>query len=218
LVVPLPVCEIGLVACALFVAVLSIGFGVPALGFGVPALLFGFLVLFAVTLLHAVSYCETPFFGFWGDEILPWPPVALLMPGSLKIEPGEVAALPGDLPPLLTVPPQSLGCFVASAYAGAAPMTATATMQLAQNSLCLMFTLRFWARTPRAHPAGYTLSMGIWFEFGTINFAFIRVAAHADLNRKFSSARHPLGSAWVQGRLLYKMRLAVACAWQFPVN
>ena len=49
------------------------------------------------------------------------------------------------------------------AYAGAAPITAMATMQLAESSLCLIFTLRFWVRRG-AHPTGYTMSTGIWFN------------------------------------------------------
>jgi hypothetical protein len=85
------------------------------------------------------------------------------MPPSLNTEPGDVAALPGVPPPLASVVWQLLLWGLGSAYAGDAPMTAMATMHPAENSLCLMFTLRFRARTI-AYPAGDTMSMGFWFK------------------------------------------------------
>jgi hypothetical protein len=94
----------------------------------------------------------------------PVPPLGLFIKGSFFGEPGDVAELPGVLvaaPAAVVVPhpkPWRL-----SAYAGAAPMTAMATMALAVNSLCLMFALRFRARAA-AHPLGDTVSMGIWFK------------------------------------------------------
>jgi hypothetical protein len=81
------VCEIGLVAFALFVAVCSVGAA------GVPALLFGLLVLAAVTLAQELSYCEGAPALLYASP--PVPPLGLFMPGSLCVEPGDVAELPG---------------------------------------------------------------------------------------------------------------------------
>jgi len=136
LVVPPPVCEMGLVAFALFVAVCS---GVPG-GVSVPALLFGLLVLAAVTLAQEVSYCEVAptllFACAVAYAVPPLPPLGLLMPGSLWTEPGDVAELPGVSWAgfALWVDSHMLPWPAGLAYAGAAPMTATATMQLAENS------------------------------------------------------------------------------------
>jgi hypothetical protein len=166
LVVPPPVCEIGLVAFALFVAVCS---GVPG-GVSVPALLFGLLVLAAVTLAQEVSYCEVAPTLLFACAVLyavpPLPPLGLLMPGSLWTEPGDVAELPGVSWvgfPLGEACSHVLPWPAGLAYAGAAPITAMVTMQLAENSLCLIFTLRLGARRG-AHPSGYTMSRGIWFK------------------------------------------------------
>jgi hypothetical protein len=153
LVVPPPVCEIGLVAFALFVAVCSVGAaGVPA-----PVLMPLGLVLFAVTLAQELSYCDgAPALLY---AVPPLPPLGLFMPGSLCVEPGDVAELPGvswaafalgGLPnPHMLLGPPLL------AYAGAAPMTAMATMQLAESSLCLTFALRFLGARRTAHPRGH---------------------------------------------------------------
>jgi len=134
---------------------------------GVPT---GLPVLFVLvdTLVQEMSYCETPFpllFGFACAVLYavpplpPLPPFRLTVPGSLWTEPGDVAELPGlDVLPW-QLAPWGLGL----AYAGAAPITAMVTMQLAESSLCLIFTLRFWVRRG-AHPTGYTMSMGIWFN------------------------------------------------------
>ena len=87
------------------------------------------------------------------------------MPSSLCVEPGDVAELPGELVAgrALLGDPHMLPWPTGLAYAGAAPITAMVTMQLAESSLCLIFTLRFWVRRG-AHPTGYTMSMGIWFN------------------------------------------------------
>jgi hypothetical protein len=50
-----------------------------------------------------------------------------------------------------------------SAYAGAAPITAMATRQLAENSLCLIFPSVSGRAAPRTRN-GYTMSTGIWFN------------------------------------------------------
>ena len=151
MVAPLPVCEIALVACELFV-ICGVGV-VVCTGVPVPCVL---------ALVQAVSYCEgapAPWRALVPYFTLALPPLTLLTPGSLKIDPGAVAALPGDWLDFV----QSWPWF-ASAYAvGAAPMTAMATMQLAANSLRLIFVLRFRARSA-AHPTGHTISMGIWFK------------------------------------------------------
>ena len=143
---PAPVCEVvSLVAFALFVAVCSVGATcVPA-----PVLMPLGLVLFAVTLAQELSYCEGAPAALYA--VPPLPPLGLFMPGSLCVEPGDVAELPGvswaafalgGLPnPHMLLGPPLL------AYAGAAPITAMATMQLAENSLCLMFRSPF----PGAH-------------------------------------------------------------------
>jgi hypothetical protein len=120
----------------------------------------GVPVLFAVTLAQEVSYCEVAPTLLFNCAVLyaapPLPPLTLttgvpLERGSLCVEPGDVAELPGalvasvagGLPPLVPHPkPWRL-----SAYAGGAPMTAMATMQPAENSLCLMFRSPF----PGAH-------------------------------------------------------------------
>src|SRR5258705_3274603 len=71
------------------------------------------------------------------------------MVGSFFGEPGDVAELPCVL---VAVPLPHEKPWRLSAYAGGAtPMTATASMQLAQNSLCLIFTLRFRVRG-ETHP------------------------------------------------------------------
>src|SRR5215475_8024265 len=91
---------------------------------------------------QATSYCAgapAPCRALEPYAWLPLPPLTLLTPGSLNTEPGDVAALPGEL--VAPEPPHSTPWSV-SAYAGAAPpMIATATMQLAQDSLCLMSAL-----------------------------------------------------------------------------
>ena len=62
----------------------------------------------------------------------PVPPLMLTVPGSLCVEPGDVAALPGELVAGLADAgfPHMLPWRL-SAYAGAAPMAAMAIMQLA---------------------------------------------------------------------------------------
>ena len=55
-------------------------------------------------------------------------------PGSLNTEPGAVAALPGEL----VAPSSPHSALGGPAYAGVAPMTAAATMQLAHSSLDIM--------------------------------------------------------------------------------
>jgi hypothetical protein len=102
------------------------------------------LVLFAVTLAQELSYCEGAPAALYLTP--PLPPLGLFptpfIKGSLCVEPGDVAELPGVSwagfalgapanPQLLLGPPLS-------AYAGAAPITAMATMQLAESSLCLI--------------------------------------------------------------------------------
>ena len=145
LVAPLPVCETtplaALVACELFG--IWVGAAVDCIGVAVPLL---------VVLTQAVSYCAAaptllPACA-WLYACPPLPPRGLLMPLSLNTEPGDVAALPGVPPPAASVAWQLLLCGLGLAYAGAAmPTTATATMQLAEISLCLMFALRFRAGT-----------------------------------------------------------------------
>ena len=167
---PLGVCEVtpsaALVACELF------GTWVGNVGevlntIGVP-------VLFAVTLAQEVSYCEVAPTLLFACALLyatpPLPPFMLTVPGSLCVEPGDVTELPGPswagfaLGPLGGPPnPHMLPWPTGLAYAGAAPRTATATMQLAENSLCLIFSLRLGARRG-AHPTGYTMSTGIRFN------------------------------------------------------
>lgn len=85
-----PVCEVvSLVAFALFVAVCSVGATcVPA-----PVLMPLGLVLFAVTLAQELSYCEGAPAALYA--VPPLPPLGLFMPGSLCVEPGDVAELPG---------------------------------------------------------------------------------------------------------------------------
>ena len=93
MVVPPPVCEIGLVALALFVAVCSVGATcVPA-----PVLMPLGLVLFAVTLAQELSYCEGAPAALYA--VPPLPPLGLLMPGSLNGDPGEELEWPGVVPP-----------------------------------------------------------------------------------------------------------------------
>jgi hypothetical protein len=99
------------------------------------------LVLFAVTLAQELSYCEGAPALLYAAP--PLPPLTLTVPGSLCVEPGDVTELPGPEvagfalwggplnPHALLGPPLS-------AYAGAAPITAMATMQLAESSLCLI--------------------------------------------------------------------------------
>jgi hypothetical protein len=138
---------------------------------GVPAPLFGLLALAAVTLAQELSYCEGAPALLYAAP--PLPPLMLvvgapLLTGSLCVEPGDVAELPGALVALFVLMgpaefPHALLGPPLLAYAGAAPITAMATMQLAESSLCLIFTLRFWVRRG-AHPSGYTMSMGIWFK------------------------------------------------------
>jgi hypothetical protein len=161
LVAPLPVCEItplaALVACELFA--IWVGAAVGCIGVAVPLL---------VVLTHAVSYCEAAPTLLPACALLyacpPVPPRGLLMPPSLNTEPGDVAALPGVPPPPASVAWQLLLWGFGLAYAGgAAPMTAMAATALTENNLCLMFTLRFRARTT-AHPSGDTMSMGFWFK------------------------------------------------------
>src|SRR6185295_19328720 len=76
----------------------------------------------------------------------------LLVPGSLKFDPGDVAALPG----VLVTPffPHSTPWSV-SAYTGAAPITAMATMQLAENSLYLIIDPPFPGTRKRAPYLGH---------------------------------------------------------------
>ena len=83
-------CEVvSLVAFALFVAVCSVGATcVPA-----PVLMPLGLVLFAVTLAQELSYCEGAPAALYA--VPPLPPLGLFMPGSLCVEPGDVAELPG---------------------------------------------------------------------------------------------------------------------------
>jgi hypothetical protein len=108
----------------------------------------GVPVPFAVTLAQELSYCEGAPAALYDTP--PWPPSWLTVPGSLCVEPGDVTELPGPLVALfalvvpLVVPfgnPHALLGPPLLAYAGAAPMTAMATMQLAESSLCLMFAL-----------------------------------------------------------------------------
>jgi hypothetical protein len=129
------------------------------------------LVLFAVTLAQEVSYCEvapTLLFAcavLYAAPPLPPGPLTPMGAGSLCTEPGDVAELPGALVAgfALLVDPHALPLPTGLAYAGAAPMTAMATMQLAENSLCLMFGLRFRARTERTVNE-YTMPTRIWFN------------------------------------------------------
>jgi hypothetical protein len=134
-----------------------VGNGATPCCIGVPApvlLPFG-LVLFAVTLAQELSYCEGAL--PCGPPALlyaapPLPPLMLvvgapLLTGSLCVEPGDVVELPGALVAAFALMgpagfPHALLGPPLLAYAGAAPMTAMATMQLAENSLCLIFTLR----------------------------------------------------------------------------
>jgi hypothetical protein len=118
----------------------------------------GVPLLFAVTLAQELSYCEgapAPCRALL-YAAPPLPPLTLTVPGSLCVEPGDVMELPGPevagfalwggpLNPHALLGPPLL------AYAGAALSTATAIMQLADNSLCLIFTLRLGARRG-AHP------------------------------------------------------------------
>ncbi|MUL84667.1 MULTISPECIES: hypothetical protein [unclassified Mycolicibacterium] len=134
-------------ACELFGT--WVGNGVGSVCIGVPAPLFGLLALDAVTLAQELSYCEGAPALLYAAP--PLPPGTLTVPGSLCVEPGDVAELPGALVAgfALLEEPHALPWELGVAYAGAAPMTATATMQLAENSLCLMFALRFLGRTER---------------------------------------------------------------------
>jgi hypothetical protein len=150
LLAPTPLCEVVLVAFALFVAVCSVGATcVPA-----PVLMPLGLVLFAVTLAQELSYCEGAPAALYA--VPPLPPLGLLMPGSLWVEPGDVAELPGvswagsalsggPLNPHALLGPPLL------AYAGAAPINAMATMQLAEDSLCLISFLRSGRAAQRTH-------------------------------------------------------------------
>ena len=121
LVTPLPVCEItplaALVAFELFV--MSVGkpvtgsIGGPAVCIGVPVPVFN-------VLWQAVSYCAAAPTLLFACALLyacpPLPPLALLpmkpvvvgSGGSLNTDPGDVAALPGVLPPPTSVPWQLL--------------------------------------------------------------------------------------------------------------
>lgn len=67
----------------------------------------GVAVPFADVVTHAVSYCEAAPTLLFACALLyaipPVPPFGLLMPPSLKTEPGDVAALPGVPPPLASV-------------------------------------------------------------------------------------------------------------------
>jgi hypothetical protein len=87
------------------------------------------------------------------------------MVGSFFGEPGDVAELPGVLvaAPAGVVVPHPKPWRLSADAGGATPLTAMATMQLAVNSLCLMFALRFRARAT-AHPSGDMMSMGTWFK------------------------------------------------------
>jgi len=93
------------------------------------------------------------------------PPLTLTVPGSLCVEPGDVAALPGELVASRGVPPPvpHPKPWRLSAYAGAAPTTAMATMQLAVSSLCPMITFRSGARPSRTYTLNTLLSGG---QFG----------------------------------------------------
>jgi hypothetical protein len=137
LLAPLPVCEIALVSRALLV--MSVG---KTLG-GVGGSWIGVPVPFSVTLAQPTSYCDgapCPWRALVLYAWLPLPPLALLTPGSLNTEPGDVAALPGEAAACPELPPSPHSApWLASAYAGAAPTTATAIMQVTQNSLYLMF-------------------------------------------------------------------------------
>jgi hypothetical protein len=129
----------------------------------------GVPLLFAVTLAQELSYCEGAPALLYAAP--PLPPFVLTVPGSLCVEPGDVMELPGPevagfaLGPLGGGPlnPHMLLGPPLLAYAGAAPSTAMATMQPAENSLCLMFALHFRARAT-AHPSGDTMSMATWFK------------------------------------------------------
>jgi hypothetical protein len=110
-------------------------------------------VLFVLveTLVQEMSYCETPkpllLFCPVLYAVPPLPPLTLLMPGSLWTEPGDVAELPG----LAALPWQLAPWGLGSPYAGAAPITAMAIMQPAENSLCLIFFLRSGRAAQRTH-------------------------------------------------------------------
>jgi hypothetical protein len=125
-----------LVACELFgTCICDVPEGVVCIGVPVP---------FAVTLAQEVSYCEVAPTLLFACAVLyaapPLPPLTLTVPGSLCVEPGDVAELPGASVAgfALAGDPHMLPWPTGLAYAGAAPMTATATMQLVQNSLYLM--------------------------------------------------------------------------------
>jgi hypothetical protein len=152
---PLPVCEVtpsaARVACELFCTWVGNVVGEVLNTIGVP-------LLFAVTLAQELSYCEGAPALLYAAP--PLPPLTLTVPGSLCVEPGDVTELPGPEvagfalwggplnPHALLGPPLS-------AYAGAALSTATAIMQLADNSLCFISSLRLGARRG-AHPTPKT--------------------------------------------------------------
>jgi hypothetical protein len=91
---------------------------------------------------------------------LPLTPGTLAVAGSLCVEPGDVAELPGAMMAgfALLGDPHALP-WRSSAYAGAAPITAMATMQLAENSLCLSFSSVSGRTAQRTHN-GCTMSTG----------------------------------------------------------
>ena len=135
----------------------------------------GVPVLFAVTLAQEVSYCEVAPTLLFNCAVLyaapPLPPLTLttgvpLERGSLCVEPGDVAELPGAMLAgfALLGDPHMLPWPTGLACAGAAPITAMAIMQLAENSLCLIFFPPFLGTPAQRTRNGYTMSTEIWFN------------------------------------------------------